>query len=73
MIGFAFVPMAKTTLSVSISNSLPATGTGRRRPESSGSPSSIRMQRMARTLPLPSSRISIGLVSQWNSMPSCSA
>ena len=46
---------------------------GRRRPESSGSPSSMRMQRMPRTLPLPSSRISTGLVSQWNSMPSSSA
>ena len=34
MIGLAFVPMAKTTWSVAISNSLPSTGIGRRLPES---------------------------------------
>ena len=73
MIGLALVPIAYTIRSVSKSNSLPATGTGRRRPESSGSPSSMRTQRMPRTLPCPSSNTATGLVSQWNSTPSCSA
>ena len=43
---------------------------GRARPESSGSPSSMRTQRRPVTHPSSSPRISTGLVSQWNSTPS---
>ena len=42
------MPIATTTMSQSITNSEPSIGTGRRRPESSGSPSSIRWQRRPR-------------------------
>ena len=44
--GFGEVPMDMTTQSTSITNSLPGTSTGRRRPEASGSPSSMRMHFM---------------------------
>ena len=73
MIGLALVPMAYTTMSASISNSLPGSGTGRRRPESSGSPSVMRTQRTPRTLRPSSPRISTGAASQLKRMPSCSA
>ncbi len=43
--GLAPEPMATITRSVSSTNSAPALGTGRRRPEASGSPSSISWQR----------------------------
>ena len=73
MIGLALVPMAYTTMSVSISNSLPGSGTGRRRPDSSGSPRTIRTQRTARTFFRSSPSNSTGLASQWNCTPSSSA
>jgi hypothetical protein len=44
-------PMAGTTASTSMVNSDPATGSGRRRPDSSGSPSCMRMHSMAVTRP----------------------
>ena len=49
---------------------LPGTSIGRRRPFSSGSPSSIRMHLRPRTQPLSSARISTGLHSRWKLMPS---
>jgi len=45
-------------------------GTGRARPESSGSPSSILMHLRPVTQPSSSPSTSTGLVSQWNSTPS---
>ena len=41
IMGLGLLPMATTTMSISMTYSLPFTGTGRRRPLSSGSPSSI--------------------------------
>ena len=41
--GFDLVPIAMMTMSQSRVNSEPLMGTGRRRPEASGSPSSMRM------------------------------
>ena len=52
--------MATTTISQGISNSEPGTGSGRRRPDASGSPSSMRTQRSARTQPASSPRTSTG-------------
>ena len=43
--GFERVPIATTTISHGISNSEPGIGSGRARPDASGSPSSIRTQR----------------------------
>ena len=71
--GLGDVPRAMITVSVSISNSLPGMGTGLRRPLSSGSPSSMRMQRNARTQPFSSPKISTGLVSMSNTIPSSMA
>ena len=71
--GFALVPMATTTRSQSTTNSDPSTGTGRRRPEASGSPSSIRTQRSPVTQPSSSPTTSTGAVRKVNRMPSCSA
>ena len=51
----------------------PGMGTGRRRPEASGGPSSIFWQTRAFTPPLSSVTISVGPRSQWNVMPSSSA
>jgi len=51
MSGLGLWPMAQTTRSTSVVNSEPGTGTGRRRPEASGSPSSMRRHSMARTRP----------------------
>ena len=51
----------------------PAIGTGRRRPEASGSPSSMRCSFTALTQPFSSPRISSGATRKWNSMPSSSA
>ena len=68
--GLGEVPSAMMTESQAISNSLPGTSIGRRRPFSSGSPSSIRMHLRPRTQPLSSARISTGLHSRWKLMPS---
>ncbi len=48
-------PIASRTRSQSITNSVPGAGSGRRRPEASGSPSAIRMNSMPVTLPVFSS------------------
>src|ERR1039458_7661361 len=50
-IGLALVPTAITATARGISNSDPATGTGRLRPDASGSPSSMRWQRTAASQP----------------------
>ena len=71
--GLGLVPRDMMTQSTSSSNSLPGTSTGRRRPEASGSPSSILMQRMARTLSFSSARISTGLLRVLKMTPSSSA
>ena len=68
--GLGEVPSAIMTQSTSISYSLPSTGMGRRRPEASGSPSSIFWQFMAHTLNLSSPFMERGVVSRQNSMPS---
>ncbi len=47
--------MARRTRSQSIVNSVPGAGSGRRRPEASGSPSLFRMNSTPVTLPLVSS------------------
>ncbi len=68
--GFGPVPTATIATSSGISNSEPSTGTGRRRPESSGSPSAMRMQRAPRSQPFSSPRNSTGWVRVWISTPS---
>ena len=68
--GLGEVPMAMMTQSTASSNSLPSWGTGRRRPDSSGSPRVIFTQRMAVTFLCSSPRISTGLLSSRNSTPS---
>ena len=65
-------PMAGKTQSASMSNSEPVTGTGRRRPLASGSPSSIRMQVTRCTRPCPSLWTATGLVSSSRRTPSFS-
>ena len=50
-------PMASRTRSQGIVNSVPGAGSGRRRPDASGSPSAIRMNSMPVTLPVFSSVI----------------
>ena len=54
-------PTLTITSSTGISTMSPSTGTGERRPEASGSPSSIRCRRMALTWPRSSARYSMGL------------
>jgi len=68
--GLALVPMALTTTSAGRSNSDPSTGTGLRRPEASGGPSSILRQRSRDDQPSLSLTISSGAVSMTNSTPS---
>ena len=68
--GFGDVPRDMMTISTSSTNSLPSMGIGRRRPDASGSPSSILMHFMPHTRPSSPPRISVGLVSVRNSMPS---
>ena len=48
-------PIASSTRSHGIVNSVPAAGSGRRRPEASGAPGCIRMNSMPVTLPVFSS------------------
>ncbi len=45
------MPIAAMTTSQAISNSLPGMGSGRRRPDASGSPSAMRLQRRPLTRP----------------------
>ena len=66
-------PAAAITTSQSVTNSLPGTGSGRRRPDASGAPSSVRTQRSPRTRPCSSPRISTGATWKLNAVPSCSA
>ena len=68
--GFGLVPIDIITQSTSIVNSLSALTCGRRRPDSSGSPSSISTQRIPPTKLFSSGRISIGLVKSLKIMPS---
>ena len=70
LMGLGEVPSAMMTASASILNSLPSMGTGRRRPEASGSPSSMRMQVMDWTWPFSSPSMEMGLVSRSKMMPS---
>ena len=67
--GVGLVPRLMMTVSTSIVNSLPFFSMGRRRPEASGSPSSISMQVMALTKPFSSGRISTGLQRVLKIMP----
>ena len=62
--GLGLVPRAMIMVSTSSSNSLPSLTMGRRRPEASGSPSSISTQVMPFTQPFSSPRTSTGLVSR---------
>ena len=71
--GLGLVPRAMIMVSTSSSNSLPSLTMGRRRPEASGSPSSISTQVMPFTQPFSSPRTSTGLVSVLKMMPSSSA
>ena len=66
-------PIAAITISQAITNSLPGTGSGRRRPEASGAPSSVRTQRSPLTRPCPSPTTSTGATWKLNLVPSCSA
>ena len=59
--GFGETPTLTMTRSTSISTILPSTGTGERRPDASGSPSSITCRRIVFTLPVSSPRYSMGL------------
>ena len=68
--GFGEVPRDMITISTSMSNSDPGTSTGRLLPEASGSPSSMRMQRMPFTQPSSPTRISTGFVRRSKMMPS---
>ena len=73
MIGFGRWPMASITVCTGSTNSLPAQGTGRRRPDSSGSPSSMRWHSRPRTQPWSSPTMRTGLVRRRTSTPSSSA
>ncbi len=66
-------PMAVITWSHSTTNSEPSTGTGRRRPEASGSPSSMRSISMPVTLLSASARTLTGAHSSSSLTPSSSA
>ena len=68
--GLGLVPMATITASTSISKAESFTGTGRRRPLSSGSPSSIAMQRRPHTKPFSSPSTSMGSDRVLKAMPS---
>ena len=68
--GFGLVPRDIITISTSNSNSDPGTSTGLLLPDSSGSPNSILIHLIPHTLPLSSTRISVGLVSKLNWIPS---
>ena len=63
---FGYWPMAAMTWSHSTTNSEPSTGTGRRRPESSGSPSSMRSTSMPVTLLASSVTTRTGATSSWS-------
>src|SRR3989304_663970 len=64
--------MARTTVSAGIANSEPGTGSGRRRPGSSGSPRRMRWHSAAETCPFsPAKRV--GAVRYWNWTPSSRA
>ena len=67
------IPIAEITASHGISNSLPWTGSGRRRPEASGAPSTIFWQRSALTLPSASARTETGATRNSKATPSFSA
>ena len=71
--GLVFEPAATTSMSMSMTNSLPSTAVGRRRPLASGSPSSMRTHSTPDTQPFSSPRMRVGFVSSWKRMPSCSA
>ncbi len=73
MMGFGVWPMAMTTVSTSILNSDPSMGMGRLRPESSGSPSRIRMHSICLTKPRSSPMNLTGLVRSLKMTPSSSA
>ena len=65
-------PTAEITVSTSTSYSEPSTGTGRRRPEASGSPSSI-LSRVSDFTAGPSTWMETGAASSTRRMPSSSA
>ena len=68
--GLGEVPIDIMTVSAGITSSLSAFSTGRRRPESSGSPNSISTQRTPATQRLSSPVISTGLVRKQKRIPS---
>ena len=68
--GLGDTPTLTITSSTSIVSTAPSIATGRRRPEASGSPSSIFCRRICLTRPFSSPRYSIGLCSVRNSIPS---
>ena len=71
--GLGLVPIAMMTVSTSRTQLEPSMGTGRRRPYSSGSPSSCLTSSMPLTWPFSSPMMATGLLSRLNSMPSASA
>ena len=68
--GLGDTPTATITWSTSSVTVFPSTGTGLRRPEASGSPSSITCSTAALTAPFSSARYSMGLWSVRKLMPS---
>ena len=66
------MPIAVMITSQSMSNSLPGTGSGRLRPDASGVPGAIRLQRRPRVAPWPSSRTATGAAWKTNPTPSFS-
>ncbi len=71
--GLAPLPIDMTTVSTARRNSEPLTGTGRLRPDASGSPSSIFWHSISVTHASSFPRKRTGLVRRWNSIPSSSA
>ena len=68
-----YCPMAAMTWSHSTMNSEPSTGTGRRRPEASGSPSSMRTHSIPHVVPPSSVTTRTGATSSSSLTPSSSA
>jgi hypothetical protein len=65
-------PMASRTRSQSMTNSVPGTGAGRRRPEASGSPSAMRWNSTPMTLPASSVTMRVGAAWKIARAPSSS-
>ena len=63
--GLVFEPAATTSMSMSMTNSLPSTAVGRRRPLASGSPNSMRTHSTPDAQPFSSPRMRVGFVNSW--------